>query len=379
MNDIFGKGNELNDVAKLINEYRTQSYQHPLKDSSIKQYIQNWNRLIEQFKNKWSEDTNILPHMWFSETDKVISMINDMRDKRYPDKIVTIPMRRNYISALIQMGQVFNINPEYIKAYTDARSQMNKEIMGEKDKKDDGHTLLVTKEEIQKKVFDVLEANKFIWSSGMPLIQYYMLMKFHSEHNMRNDCASLHWITQQNWRGIGVEQRWSKNWLIGKSKGRGVYDWKIQLNDYKTKKPTDGAFEVECSKALSKLINHYLQNHWKKHYAADTNHYSDFMMSPVFVKGKNEEHMLEPITSNDMTQILQKYNQIYLGKKIGTKMLRHSFYTEKYSDIGKELQVDAQNSLHSVSTAINHYTHLTTEEQEAIQPLLELNNEVPEL
>ena len=75
----------------------------------------------------------------------------------------------------------------------------------------------------------------------------------------------------------------------------------------------------------------------------------------------------------------QKYNQIYLGKKIGTKMLRHSFYTEKYSDIGEELQVDAQNSLHSISTAINHYTHLTTEDEALIKPLLKLDDEVSEL
>ena len=186
-------------------------------------------------------------------------------------------------------------------------------------------------------------------------------MKFHSEHNMRNDCASLHWITQQNWRGIGQEQKESKNWLIGKSKGRGAYDWRIQLNDYKTKKSTDKAFDVECSKSLSKLINHYLTNHWKKHYVTfediqTTNDYSNFQMSPVFVKGRNDENVLEPITSNDMTVILQKYNQIYLGKKIGTKMLRRSFYTEKYSDIASDLKDDATSSLHSVGTAILHYT-----------------------
>ena len=99
-------------------------------------------------------------------------------------------------------------------------------------------------------------------------------------------------------------------------------------------------------------------------------------MSPVFVKGKNEENMLEPITSNDMTVILQKYNEIYLQKKIGTKMLRRSFYTENYGDIAASLTNDASNSLHSVGTAINHYT-LSTEDEAAIQPLLELDQQSP--
>ena len=337
-----------------INTYRISVYQAQVKESSAKQYIQNWNRIYVQLKANWNSVTKEdMPSDWMDQTDTVLELLKNIRDKRYPDKVVTLPTQRNYLSALIQMGVVENVNPESVKVYTDARADINNTLSGthHETKTED----LVTREEVKEKVFDVLEKGGFIWSSGMPLIQYYMLMKFHSEHNMRNDCASLHWITQQNWRGIGHEKRESQNWLIGKSKGRGSYDWRIQLNDYKTKKPTDKAFHVACSKALNKLINHYLNNHWTKHYSEHTNHYSDFMMSPVFVKGKNDENVLEPITSNDMTVLLQKYNQLYLGKKIGTKMLRRSFYTEKYGDIAQDLVSDATSSLHSVGTAINHY------------------------
>ena len=92
-------------------------------------------------------------------------------------------------------------------------------------------------------------------------------------------------------------------------------------------------------------------NCWSKHFG------DNMMMCPVFPKGLNDINELTALTSNDMTMLFQKYNEMYLGKKIGTKMLRHSFYTEKYGDIAEELVGDAQQSLHSVGTAINHYTH----------------------
>ena len=186
-------------------------------------------------------------------------------------------------------------------------------------------------------------------------------MKLHTEHNLRNDCASLHFITQQNYRGIGIDKRTEKNWLIGKSKGRGQYSWTIELNDYKTKKDTDGPVQFELSKSLNKIMNTYLTKCWKKHYG------EDMMLNPVFVKGLNEKNEMESINSNDMTVLLQKYNQIYLGKKIGTKMLRHSFYTEKYGEIAKDLKDDAKSSLHSVGTAILHYTHSIKDDDEVTE------------
>ena len=114
-------------------------------------------------------------------------------------------------------------------------------------------------------------------------------------------------------------------------------------------------------------MNYYLKYCWSKHFG------DNMMMSPVFPKGLNDINELTALTSNDMTMLLQKYNEMYVGKKIGTKMLRHSFYTEKYGDVAEELKADAQQSLHSVGTAINHYTHINA-------PLtsLETDNEVTE-
>ena len=365
MLQLINKDEAVKMIEKL-NTYRANVYQTPLKGPSVKQYVQNWNRLYTQLKGNWSNSlfnsNEDIPEDWIDHTDTVLELIFNMRDKRYPEKVISLPSQRNYLSALIQFGQMEGVMPGTIKIYTDARAHMNTTLTGTKHTANSAEQkqLLTTKEEVQEKVFDVLEKGGYVWSTGMPVIQYYMLMKFHSEHNMRNDCASLHWISQQTWRGISSEEKTSKNWLIGKSKGRGSYDWRIQLNDYKTKKSTDKPFEVNCSKSLNKLINHYLNNHWTKHYSSpaeqSTNHYSDFMMSPVFVKGKNDE--------------------IYLQKKIGTKMLRRSFYTENYGDIAASLTNDASNSLHSVGTAINHYT-LSTEDEAAIQPLLELDQQSP--
>ena len=353
-------------VIDKINTYRLSVYQTQIKESSAKQYIQNWNRLYVQLKGTWDS----MPENWFEQTDTVLELLSNIRDKRYPEKVVSLATQRNYLSALIQFGVVENANPAHVKVYTDARADINNTLSGTHH--NDESSKLVTRDEVNEKVFEVLEKGGFIWSCGMPVIQYYMLMKLHTEHNLRNDCASLHFITQQNYRGIGVDKRTEKNWLIGKSKGRGQYSWTIELNDYKTKKDTDGPVQFELSKSLNKIMNTYLTKHWKKHYAPGVGSQGDatkdnMMLNPVFVKGLNEKNEMESINSNDMTVLLQKYNQIYLGKKIGTKMLRHSFYTEKYGEIAKDLKDDAKSSLHSVGTAINHYTHSVKDDDEVTE------------
>ena len=64
----------------------------------------------------------------------------------------------------------------------------------------------------------------------------------------------------------------------------------------------------------------------------------------------------KPFTTNQFTQFLQKWNKTILGKPIGTRMMRKIFYTDKYDEeIIDELQKDADNNLHSVSTAVNIY------------------------
>ena len=366
MNTAISKS-EINSVMSMIQDERLQLYQPQLKYSSMNAFINNWNRLLKYLGAEWSDDG--LPNDWWVYTDKVLQMIEGMKDSRNQTKPISGASKRNYVSALIQIGQVNGVDATIIKTYMDARSEMNKTISGTS-QSEESKELLVTQEEVKTKVFDVLEQGNYIWSNGMPVIQYYILMKLHSEHNLRNDACSLHWITQQQYRGIGKEQRESKNWLLGRSLGKGNHTYTIELNQYKTKKEGDKPVSFPLSLDMNKMMNKYLKDVWMKHYN------TGFQLQPVFVKGLNSENVLEPISSNDMTLILQKNNQIYLGKKIGTKMLRHSFYTEKYSEVGKELKVDAQNSLHSISTAINHYTHLTTEDETAIKPLLKLDDEV---
>lgn len=364
MNTAISKS-EINSVMSMIQDERLQLYQPQLKYSSMNAFINNWNRLLKYLGAGWSDDG--LPNDWWVHTDKVLQMIEGMKDSRNQTKSISGASKRNYVSALIQIGQVNGVDATIIKTYMDARSEMNKTISGTS-QSEESKELLVTQEEVKTKVFDVLEQGNYIWSNGMPVIQYYILMKLHSEHNLRNDACSLHWITQQQYRGIGKEQRESKNWLLGRSLGKGNHTYTIELNQYKTKKEGDKPVSFPLSLDMNKMMNKYLKDVWMKHYN------TGFQLQPVFVKGLNSENVLEPISSNDMTLILQKNNQIYLGKKIGTKMLRHSFYTEKYSEVGKELKVDAQNSLHSISTAINHYTHLTTEDETAIKPLLKLDS-----
>ena len=359
-------------ITGLANEYRKKLYQGPIKPSSMKQYIQNWNRLVTIAKMKLGDDDGKLEEKWYENWVDLRQLISDMRDKRYPDKVISLSSRRNYMSALIQIGQINGLDPERIKLWMDSRTEMNKDLTSSM--KNEGTADLVTKDELQEKVFGPLAQGNYIWSCGMPLIQYYMLMKLHTAYNLRNDCCSLHWITQQNWRGIPQDTRLAKNWMVGRSVGRGKFKFTIELNDYKTKKPTDGPVRYELNRDMNTLMNYYLKNCWSKHFGEE-----NMMMSPVFPKGLNDINELTALTSNDMTMLLQKYNEMYVGKKIGTKMLRHSFYTEKYGDVAEELIADAQQSLHSVGTAINHYTHITHPITGAIfVPSLETDNEVTE-
>ena len=62
------------------------------------------------------------------------------------------------------------------------------------------------------------------------------------------------------------------------------------------------------------------------------------------------------MTSKMFTDFMLKYNNKYLGHKIGTRMLRKIFYSEKYGDAIAQLKADCDASLHSVGTAMNIYT-----------------------
>lgn len=326
---------------EACNQYRASIHQRPIKNTSFKQYCMNFNKLLKLVDT--SDDK------WYENSDKVLETINSAQDVRYPDKQLSMSTKRNYLSALIQIGQYKGLSPDLVKIYMDARMNMNNNMVVK-----DESNKLVTREEIQTKVFDVLEKGKYIWSCGMDTIQYYLLMKLHFDHNLRNDCCGLKYITQQQWRALASWDQEKENWLVGRAVGRGNHAFTIHLNKYKTKKEGDSRVEIKLSKEMNKTMNHYIKHCWKKHYG------EDIQQAPLFVKGLDKDNHLESISSNDMTQLLLKYNQIYLEKKIGTRMLRHSFYTEKYGDMSEELKEDAKSSLHSVGTAINHYTTDTT-------------------
>ena len=62
------------------------------------------------------------------------------------------------------------------------------------------------------------------------------------------------------------------------------------------------------------------------------------------------------LNNNNLTKLLVRASQKYLGKNVSTVLLRKIFYTDKYSTMKKELIHDAGVAGHSPGMALNNYT-----------------------
>ena len=365
------------ETTNLINEWRYKQIQSPLKVQSVKQYISSYNRISEHMNAKDDDDVYFLNR--FDDVIKAMETIPSRVGK------ITDSTKRNYISGLYQMGLVCEIDINILHKYSQLRDDMNKK----QDK-------IIKKSEFTEKEMNLLNRLNYTVTAGENLsttqwmynildnmaqdkesavykfcsqkdyyiseekdkqqVGWFMTMRILMDHRFRNDLCSVfmteHFVFAEETEGIltqeyaeqQVEDSYEEgNWLVKRKTG-----WHIILNDHKTKQEQTEKINLKLIDGPEPGINFYLDLYYdyKKTYKDAEG------KVPFINKANNVDELMD---TKRFSEFIMKNNEKYLGSPIGTKLLRKMFYTDKYQGIISDIKKDAEQNLHSVGTALNHY------------------------
>ena len=336
---------DIEDCFLRVNAYRDSIHQDPIKMSSLLTYIKTYNKLSKDIGYNDNED------YFMNDPKRVISFIKNMPGRGGVG--ISTNTQRNYFSAVIQLGQVCLLPRPLMKTYMLEREKLNKNYekklaKSEFDEKEKEQVPILTQFNIREILRDIPnkdeEVRIFLNYDGLDYrisefdvydkLVYWVTMWIYHFNRLRNDLCYCDMLTQVELevhpkRDIG-------SFLVQQYNG----DWHILLGDWKTKRQDDD------SKRLNMKGGSMITNLLTKWFNAN---------------GREGPFIKNPRTNTKMsskmfTDFMLKMNDKYLGHRIGTRMLRKIFYSEKYGDFIKTIKADAEQNLHSVGTAMNIYT-----------------------
>jgi hypothetical protein len=329
--------NEYENVLKQINDHRSTKQMKPLKMASAAQYCNNYNIL-----SKLCEYDPEAPDYFLEDYDTIMKGLDQPNART--KKPLTDNSRRNYLNGVIVLLQTLGADSAIIMKFIETRDNLNEkynEVKAKTEYSEKEKEVLVSTEQIDemlKKIkkeligLDAWSPREGLSDKTFNLLQFYTMMSLYRQHHLRNDFASLNVIRKRAYNKLTDDMKMGTNFLLIEGKG-----YTIVLNDFKTNK--DGkTTEIKITdKNTLTLLRKYIK------VIGDD--------KPLFTFHDC------PMSSNQLTCFLQKYTREYLGKKIGTRMLRKIFYTEKYGDLIVDLKKDAKENLHSTGVAMDIYTN----------------------
>jgi len=309
-----------------------------LKESSVKQYISHLNKLTKLFD---SPDN----YEFLKDPDSVMDKI---KDTHYTSQ-------RNTLNAVIVLLMALNSEKEYdslLVTYGKKRDGFNLTYEKEQesgkisDKQKDNFVELA---EIDKMLLDMefeiktekLKKKEILTGKEKELLMVYTLFSFLKRIPTRNDMAGQKYIRYSAYRRLTEEEKKNNNYLVKKKEGMfGVY------NEYKTASKY-GEKIIDIPKDLERILNMYIKKTGKV--------YEDFL----FVNSVGT-----PLNRNQISQLLLKTSQKYLGKNISTTMMRkivasHHYNNKKFLEMKEEQKVLAHNMGHSVDVQDKVYIKST--------------------
>ena len=277
-----------------------------LSDGSLKTY----NSLLKSiYKNCWSDS---IKEPNIKNFDKVKDVMKFLEDK-------SPSSRKTYLASLVCLTD----NDEYKKIMNSDmeayKNEMNKQEMNDKQKASD-----ISTEEIKtvlndlKKQADLIYKKDKLNMNDLQHIQDYILLCLVSPiYNQPR--RALDYVLMK-FRGPIDE---SKDNQLDLKKN------KLIFNVYKTAKFHHQQY-LDVNPTLKKILNK-----WVKIIPADINH--------ILFNGKGEA--LNAITLN------QRMVKIFKGRNISVNQMRHTFMTEKYSDVMKK-EKEMSNDLNAMGSSI---------------------------
>lgn len=301
-----------------------------IKENTIKQYEVNLRKLQKIYDTEGYD--------FLSKPDDVMDKLKDLH----------YLSQRNMLNAIIVLLMALNHDEKYdelLTTYGDLRDELNDKYSDEQksgvisDKQSKNFTDI---ESIYKMINDMAEHLKplkkkskdEITKKEMQLLQAYVLFNIYSRMPMRNDVAGMMVINQAEYKKLSEDEKKENNYLVVPSKGN-IY---FVLNKYKTsKKYQELDLPIE-DKDLRRILRYYLKM-------------SGIEKGGILFKTSTGK----PLTRTELSKVLLKYSQKYMGKSISTTLLRKIYLSSKYGDMKKELEKDNKVMGHSKAVALDTY------------------------
>lgn len=267
--------------------------------------------------------------------------------------------QRNMLNAIIVLLTALNEDNKYellIQRYGDIRDKFNEKyddqqksgVISEKQAEN-----FATSEEIfgmldrMKDDLKGVDDKETATKKELQLLQAYTLFSIYARMPMRNDVGGMNAILKKTYDSYSDEKKKEKNYLVVSARAQNA-NFTFILNDYKTNRKY-GTLELPIEdKQLKAVLRRFLK--------VNETLYKPVVEAPLFKTSSGKA-----INRNELSKILLKYSDMYLGKKISTTLLRKIFLSSKYGGEGglkeqlEELAKDNRVMAHSKEVALNSY------------------------
>jgi hypothetical protein len=306
-----------------------------LKTNTVKQYVINLNKLKKIY------DTD--GYDFLKKPEDVMDKISNLH----------YLSQRNMLNAVIVLLMALNHKEEYdelLQEYGKLRDELNDKYSDEQksgvisDKQSKNFATTEEVFEMINKMADDLKPLKKkskddITKKEMQLLQAYTLFNIYGRMPFRNDVAGMTAINQAVYKKLSDEEKKENNYLVVPSKGN-IY---FVLNKYKTSKKYEELDLPIEDPNLRKILRYYLK------------------MNGMGVLFKTSTG--KPLTRIELSKVLLKYSEKYMGKKISTTLLRKIYLSSKYGNMKEELEKDNKVMGHSKQVALDTYVKKAQDEE----------------
>jgi len=306
-----------------------------LKTNTVKQYVINLNKLKKIF-----ETDN---YDFLKKPEDVMDKISELH----------YLSQRNMLNAIIVLLMALNHDEKYdklIEKYGKIRDDMNDKYSEEQKSgviSDKQSKNFATTEE----VFDMInkmgedlksikkKSKDDITKKELQLLQAYTLFNIYARMPFRNDVAGMTAINQAAYKKLSDNEKRENNYLVVPTKGQ-IY---FVLNKYKTSKKYEELNLPIEDPNLRKILRYYLK------------------MNGMGILFKTSTG--KPLTRIELSKVLLKYSEKYMGKSISTTLLRKIYLSSKYGNMKEELEKDNKVMGHSKEVALNTYVKKAQDEE----------------
>ncbi len=279
-----------------------------IKDSTIKMYVGNLNKLQKIFEK---DDFGFL-----KDFDKVKEKLSEKH----------FTTQRNYYNSIIILLMALGKDKELIEKYNNIRDELNAKylenqssgVISEKQKNS-----FISIEELRafiemiRKDLNIpkLKKKDTISPTENKLLMAYTILSILIENPMRNDLSNMKIIGKKGYNSLSDKEKKDDNYLVIE-KGSLMFI----LNDYKTSKKYLEK-KIKISKPLEKIIRMYMRIN--KLGVGDT---------------------LFPLSRNSISQLLIKTSKKYINKNISTTIIRKIVASDLLKDV-KEIEKKLSNKM----------------------------------